>query len=75
MSHLLDQLVPQSFLKERISWQNAGPCCVQTIQHFRKYANLKIGPSLPSGEQRGSKHGTLFQIPPLQRQRVYSIQS
>ena len=34
----------------------------------------KFGSSLPLGEQRGSKHGTKFQIPPLQRQGVCSGQ-
>ena len=44
-----------------------------TISKVRKLQ--KFGFSLPLGEQRGSIHGTMFQIPPLQRQGVYSAQA
>ena len=52
------------------------PSCVQTIQQVRKYASFKNS-DLPClwENLRGSKHGTMFQIPPLQRQGVYSFQA
>ena len=44
-----------------------------TISKVRRLQ--KFGSALPLGEQRGSKHGTMFQIAPVQRQNVYSVQA
>ena len=54
------------------------PCCVQTIEQFRKYASLKNS-DLPclwgNSVVPNTAQFFFFQIPPLQRQGVYSAQA